>query len=117
MESTSPQSSAVRAIGPSLSIVHAMAMAPKRLTRPKLGRIPEMPHQAEGQRIDPRVSEPSAHGARPAATIAPEPLDEPHVQSSVFHGFLQPPVSETAPVEYPSPQASSIIAAVPMRTA
>ena len=58
---------------------HAMAIAPKRLTRPKLGLMPETPHHAEGQIMDPRVSEPSAQGASPAATIAPEPLDEPQV--------------------------------------
>src|SRR5579862_8035047 len=49
-----PQSSAVRAIGPSLSIDQASAIAPQRLTRPKLGRIPEMPHQDVGQMMEPR---------------------------------------------------------------
>jgi hypothetical protein len=49
--------------------------------------------------IDPRVSKPKADGAKPVATIAPDPLDEPHVQKSGFHGFLQGPVSEAAPDE------------------
>ena len=77
----------------------AIAIAPYLLTRPKLGRIPDMPHQEVGQIIDPRVSEPRAHGAKPDATIAPDPLDEPHVQQSVFHGFLQGPVSDALPFE------------------
>ncbi|CFM01285.1 Uncharacterised protein [Bordetella pertussis] len=36
-----------------------------------------MPLSAAGIRTDPPVSEPSAAGARPAATATPEPLDEP----------------------------------------
>jgi hypothetical protein len=75
-----PQQSAVRAIGPILSMDHAMAIAPYRLTRPKLGRIPEMPQCVDGQMIDPRVSEPSVKAANAADVIAPEPLEEPHVQ-------------------------------------
>ena len=67
--------------------------------------------------IEPRVSDPSAHGAKPAATTAPEPLDDPHVQQSVFHGFLHGPVSEALPFVYPNPPASSIIAAFPISTA
>src|SRR5438270_5339463 len=98
-ERMEPQSSAVRAIGPSLSMVHAIAIAPCLLTRPKLGRIPETPHQDDGQIMEPRVSDPSAHAANPAATTAPDPLDEPHVQHSVFHGFLQGPVKEAEPPE------------------
>src|SRR5271170_4184019 len=116
-DSINPQSSAVRAIGPSLSIVHAIAIAPCRLTRPKLGRIPEIPHHDVGHIIEPRVSDPIAQGARAADTIAPEPLDDPHVQYFVFHGFLQAPVNEASPAEYPNPPASSIIAAFPISTA
>ncbi len=74
-------------------------MTPARLTRPKLGRIPEIPHHVVGQMIEPRVSDPMAHGARPADTTAPEPLEEPHVQHSVFHGFRDGPVSEAKPFE------------------
>ena len=75
-----PQQSAVRAIGPILSIDQAIAIAPRRLTRPKLGRIPEMPQCADGQMMDPRVSDPSVNAANAAAVIAPEPLEEPQVQ-------------------------------------
>ena len=67
-------------IGPILSIDHAIAIAPEQLTRPKLGRIPEMPQCADGQMIEPRVSEPSVKADKAAAVIAPEPLEDPHVQ-------------------------------------
>src|SRR6476646_7597888 len=93
-ERTRPQQSAVRAIGPILSMDQAMAITPVRGTRPKLGRMPERPHQVVGQMMEPRVSEPSAKAASPAAIIAPEPLDEPHVQQSVFHGLRAGPVRE-----------------------
>src|ERR1017187_7895842 len=76
-----------------------------------------MPHQAVGQMIDPLVSEPIANGASPAATIAPEPLEEPHVQQSVFQGFRAGPVSEASPLGQPRPPANSIIAAFPIRMA
>ena len=72
-------------------------MAPCRLTRPKLGLIPEIPQCDDGQMIDPRVSEPSVNAASAAAVIAPEPLDEPQVQKSTFQGFRHGPVSEAFP--------------------
>ena len=78
-------------MGQSLSVDHAIAMAPCRLTRPKLGRSPERPHHAEGQIVEPRVSEPSAHGASAAETTVPDPLDEPQVQYFMFQGFFDAP--------------------------
>src|SRR5689334_12495814 len=95
--STSPQSSAVRAIGPILSIEYASAIAPSRLTRSNVGRSPEIPQYADGQMMDPHVSVPMANGASIAETIAPEPLDEPHVQHVSFHGFFAPPCSDAVP--------------------
>src|SRR5690348_7720474 len=92
--STRPQQSALRAMGPILSMDQAMVMTPRRLTRPKLGRIPEMPHQLVGQMIEPRVSDPKAKAASAADTMAPEPLEEPQVQSLVFQGLRQGPVRE-----------------------
>jgi len=38
-----------------------------------------MPQSEAGMRIEPPVSEPRDPGARPAATAAPEPEDEPPV--------------------------------------
>src|SRR5450631_1537291 len=104
-------------MGPSLSIDQAIVIAPYRLTRPKLGRIPEIPHHVVGQIIEPRVSEPIAQVASAAETIAPDPLEEPQVQQSVFQGLRAGPVSDAFPLEYPSPPASSIIAALPISTA
>src|SRR5438552_13786347 len=78
--STMAQSSALRARGPSLSIVQASAIAPWRLTSPYVGRNPVTPQYAAGVRIEPDVSDPIANGTRPAATAAPGPLDEPPLQ-------------------------------------
>ena len=44
--------------------------------------------------IDPQVSEPMANGSSPAATAAPEPLDDPPVHLVVSQGFLGGPVNE-----------------------
>jgi hypothetical protein len=80
-----------------LSIEYESAIAPPRPTRPNVGRNPETPQYAEGQTIEPHVSVPIAKAARPAATIAPEPLDDPHVQHVSFHGFFAPPLIDAVP--------------------
>ena len=49
---TSAQSSAVRHMGPILSMVQLSAMAPNRLTRPKVGRSPVTPQRLEGEIFD-----------------------------------------------------------------
>jgi hypothetical protein len=77
-----------------LSIDGANAIAPYLLTRPYVGRIPLAPQNADGQTIDPQVSVPIANAASPAATIAPDPDDDPQVQQFVFHGFFASPCSE-----------------------
>ena len=46
-----------------------------------------MPHSAAGKRIDPPVSVPSAAGVSPAATAAPDPLEEPPVKCPMFQGL------------------------------
>mgnify|MGYP005807340105 CR=1 FL=1 len=46
-----------------------------------------MPHTPAGPRIEPPVSEPIAPAQRPAATAAPEPLDEPAGMWSGFQGL------------------------------
>jgi len=58
-----------------------------------------------------------ANAARPAATIAPEPLELPHVQHAAFQGFFAGPVSDAEANRYPIPPASSIIADLPIRIA
>ena len=69
-------------------------MAPYRLTRPYVGRSPLIPQNAEGQMIDPQVSVPIAKAASPAATIAPDPDDDPHVQQDVSQGFFAAPCND-----------------------
>src|SRR5438445_2586634 len=91
---TSAQSSAVRAIGPSLSSVHESAIAPLRETSPYVGRSPVTPQYADGVPIEPDVSEPIANGTSPAPTAAPEPLDDPPDQCSMFHGLRPGPWSD-----------------------
>src|SRR5213594_1666949 len=91
---TAAQSSAVRAIGPSLSSVHESAIAPLRETRPYVGRRPVIPQYADGVPMDPEVSEPIANGTSPPATAAAEPLEDPPDQRSVFHGLRPGPCSD-----------------------
>ena len=81
------QSSTVRAIGPKASIDQPPAKTPKRLINPQVGRSPTMPHQDAGERIDPPVSSPKAVAHRRAAAAAADPLLEPPVERSRFHGF------------------------------
>src|SRR5687768_16943409 len=90
------QSTALRAIGPILSSVHASAIAPWRLTAPYVGRRPVTPENAAGVTIDPEVSLPMANGTSPAATAAPGPLDEPPDQYSRFHGVRPGPVNDAS---------------------
>src|SRR3954470_5676670 len=84
---TSAQSSALRQIGPSLSIVQERAIAPVRGTRPQVGRNPLRPQTREGDVIDPFVSEPMAKATHPAAVAEAGPADDPLEPVSVFHGF------------------------------
>ena len=74
------------------------AMAPLRLTRPKLGRKPDAPQRAEGETIDPRVSVPMAKPTSPAVAAAAGPADEPLDPCSKFQGFLVLPPYQTSPI-------------------
>src|SRR5215510_5945589 len=103
---TTPQSSALRAMGPSLSIEYASDMAPWRLTRPYVGRNPEIPVNVDGHTIEPQVSEPIAKAAMPEQTIAADPLDDPQVQQPSFHGLRAAPVCDAEAKRYPMPPAS-----------
>ena len=89
-------SSARVQIGPILSIDQASAIAPRRVTRPKVGRSPTTPQKAEGVRMLPQVSEPSAKGTQRAATAEPEPLELPPDHREGSQGFLPGPCSEAA---------------------
>src|SRR5215472_12096322 len=112
----SPQSSAERAKGPSLSRVQESAMAPCRLTKPYVGRSAVTPQKAAGVTMDPEVSDPIANGTRPAATAAPEPLEDPPDHRLRSQGFSPGPVSDADANRYPPPPASSTIDSLPMST-
>jgi len=47
-----------------------------------------MPQSEAGPRIEPPVSEPSAPKTMPAASAAPEPLEDPPGMRSRSHGFF-----------------------------
>ena len=72
-----------------------------------------MPHSPDGVRIDPPVSLPSAAGNRPAARAAPEPLLDPPVKQSVFHGFRAGGQSRS---KDGPPWANSCVDSLPIRT-
>ena len=46
-----------------------------------------MPQNAAGPRMEPPVSDPVAPCTKPAASAAPEPLEEPPGMCSTFHGL------------------------------
>ena len=87
----STQSSTVRVIGDTVSIVHASGTTLWLLTRPIVGRIPTIPFTDEGRRIEPPVSVPRAPRHVRAATAAPEPPLEPAGKRSGFHGLRHVP--------------------------
>ena len=100
---TSAASDARRAIGPSLSIVHESAIAPRRLTRPNVGRRLEQPQRDEGERIEPQVSEPIAKATQPDATAAAGPAEEPLEPCSSFQGLrVRPPNHSSSIASSPS---------------
>ncbi len=59
-----------------------------------MGLSPTMPHSAAGWRMEPPVSVPSAHGARPAATAAALPPEEPPGTRARSHGLRTVPKPE-----------------------
>src|SRR3954452_1399274 len=67
---------------------------PYRDTVPYVGRNPTLPQSDDGCLIEPPVSEPSAHGARPADTAAAEPPPEPPGTRCGSHGFRVGPYAE-----------------------
>jgi hypothetical protein len=80
--SSSAQSSALRASGPTVSKVQATGTTPRLDTRPIVGRTPVTPHEAAGMRMEPAVSVPRLPGTRSAAAAAPlPPLDPPQTRS------------------------------------
>ena len=85
------QSSALRAIGPTVSNVHETGKTPSLETSPIVGRSPVTPQKHAGMRIEPPVSVPSVAAARSAAAAAPEPPLEPPQTRSSDHGLRAGP--------------------------
>src|SRR5262245_57271848 len=92
-------------------------MPPARDTSPYVGRMPVSPQNADGHRIEPHVSVPSANVASPPATAAPEPEDEPPVHRLGSHGLRPGPVADAFANRQPRPPANSTMAALPSRIA
>ena len=89
---TRAQSCADFASGPTVSRLAESGIAPWRETSPQVGFSPVTPQIAAGRRIDPPVSEPRAAKVARAATIAPEPEEEPPVMCAGFQGLRTWPV-------------------------
>src|SRR5512132_1285816 len=94
---TTAQSSALRQIGPILSVVQSSAIAPARDTRPNVGRKPLTPHVPAGDVIDPFVSEPMLKPTQPAAVADAGPADEPLEPVSGFQGFRVRSANQRSP--------------------
>src|SRR5712691_5015884 len=81
---------------------------PYRETVPYVGRRPTFPHRADGCLIEPPVSEPSAHGVRPALTAAAEPPPDPPGTRAGSHGLRDGPKAEFS-VEEPIANSSVFV--------
>src|SRR2546422_8180199 len=95
--STRAQSSTVRQIGPSLSMLQESAIAPVRGTRPNEGRSPVHPQRVDGEEIEPSVSDPMLNATHPAAVAEAGPAEEPLQPRFVFPGFRVTPPNPTSP--------------------
>src|SRR5947207_10591421 len=76
-----------RAIGPTWSKLGASGKQPAVGTRSYVGLKPTVPQHADGIRIEPPESLPSAASARPAASAAAEPPLEPPAMRPGASGF------------------------------
>eukprot|EP01018_Ginkgo_biloba_P002378 Gb_15523 [translate_table: standard] len=88
---TNITSSIVAAIGATTSTVPPSHEVPSIFVRPYVVFKPTTPHSADGIRIDPPPSVPSAAGHSPDATRAAGPDDEPPVYRWAEWGFLTVP--------------------------
>ena len=87
-------SATVRAIGPAVSWTGLIGTMPAPGMLPTVGLKPTTPHTPAGETIEPSVSVPTASGARPAATAAAEPDEEPEVLRSRSCGLrVWPPTA------------------------
>src|SRR5689334_11109889 len=94
-------------------------MCPVRGTRTLVGLIPAIPLLCDGPRMDPPQSEPMSNAARPAATDAPAPPDEPAVLRVKSYGLCDEPYSKLLAVLIPPkpPSVNSGVLVLPSRIA
>src|SRR6267142_976116 len=90
-----------------------MGIPPVIGTRPQVGFNPQTPHQAEGVRMEPPWSPPSAISTSPVATSAALPAEEPPVLYSGLCGLRMGPVAQ---VWLPAEKHKSSQAALPATT-
>src|SRR5256885_732235 len=94
---TNAQSSTVRQMGPSLSMLQERAIAPVRGMNPKLGRRPVVPQRVEGEEMEPKVSEPMLKATHPAAVAEAGPADDPLEPCAGFQGLRVRPPNHLSP--------------------
>ena len=70
--------------------------------------MPVLPHLAAGWRTEPPVSVPVASGARPAATAAAEPPEEPPGMAARSHGLRTGPKNECS-LDEPIANSSQLV--------
>src|SRR5579863_10747570 len=92
-------SATVRACGPIVSWLCEMGITPARLVRPTVGLMPTTPLMADGQRIEPSVSEPRLAAARLAATATADPELEPQGERSSTYGLCTCPPRPLQPLD------------------
>ena len=97
--SSAAASRTLRAIGPGESWLWLMGTTPRVGTEPTVGLMPTRPFSELGHTIEPSVSVPTAIGANPAATAAPDPEEEPPALRSSAHGLPVSPRTADQPLE------------------
>src|SRR5246127_5433392 len=105
--------SVLEQIGPQWSTEYEIGIPPVIGTSPQVGLSPNTPHQADGVRIDPPWSPPSAMVTSPAATSAALPPEEPPVECLGLCGLRIGPVAQ---VWLPAEKQRSSQAALPAIT-
>src|SRR5881628_4082505 len=94
---SSAASRTLAVIGPAVSWLWLIGTMCVRLTSPTVGFSPTIPLIAEGQVTDPSVSVPIARRTSPAATAAPDPLDDPQAFRSSAQGLCVCPPTALHP--------------------
>ena len=117
-------SSAVSVKVPITSVLLAIAKTPQREINPYVGFQPKTPLKLAGSRMLPPVSDPSANGTTPAATIAALPPELPPATLVSSYAFfvapkaefsVEPPCAKASRLDFPimiAPASSSFFTAV-----